>query len=224
MADGFIVFKGTEAGIVDAFYATQDLADAGSTDDDLTAVVGSHKIDGFAPNKAYWDGADLLVETPEDVAWAALPDDDKVKRRRAIALLKLRDLEGVRGLASWATVARGEDPTRRAGVYARWVQMMAIASSIDANLLSNTRWGWLNAEMSIPGAVWYVLFKIGDLTTHEFWESWLQDVEHTEDDAWSFWNTSGTTLTPNSRGGTVRGSMLMVPEADFDWVAYLRGL
>ena len=225
MADGYIVFKGETEGIADAFYPTQALADAGATEADLTAVQGAHKIDGLQPNKAYWDGTELLLETPEDVAFDALPDDDKIKQRRALAKRKLRELEGVGGLAAWATVERGDDPTRRAGVYSRWVQMMAIASSIDANLLSNTRWGWLLAEMSIPGELWYVLFKIGDLMgTDNFWQFWLQDVAHTEDDAWSFWNTIGTTITPNSREGIVRGSMLMVPAADFDWVAYLRGL
>ena len=136
----------------------------------------------------------------------------------------LRDLEAVDGLAAWATVARGADPTRRAGVYSRWVEMMAIASSIDSNLSNDTLWGWLFAEMSIPGELWYVLFDIGDGENDQKWEWWLRDVDHTIESSWTFWSTAGTTLTPNSRAGTERAPMAMVPAADFDWVAYLRGL
>ena len=102
--------------------------------------------------------------------------------------------------------------------------MMAVASSIDSNLLSETRWGWLKAELSIPGPVWYVLFHIGDVG-EMFWAEWLADVTWAdEDNTWSFWNTTGTTLTPNSRDGVARNSMAMWPGAGWDWVAYLRGL
>ena len=73
MADVFVTFKGTTTGVVDAFYEKQSLADAGASDDDITAVQGKHTIpDEYRPNKAYWDGAEVLMETPESVVFAAL--------------------------------------------------------------------------------------------------------------------------------------------------------
>ena len=68
MAKGYLTFKGTTTGIVDAFYPEQTLADAGASEADITAVQGIHDIpDDYRPNKAYWDGTDLLPEIPESV-------------------------------------------------------------------------------------------------------------------------------------------------------------
>ena len=80
MAKVFLTFKGTTTGVVDAFYPTQALADAGASDSDIVAVQGDHTIpDDFRANKAYWDGTDVLPETPGTVIFAALSDTDKLK-------------------------------------------------------------------------------------------------------------------------------------------------
>ena len=73
MADdkGFVTFKGTTTGVVDAFYMTQADADAGASDADLTAVQGEQDLDGYVPNAAYWDGTKLQEEIPQSVAEAA---------------------------------------------------------------------------------------------------------------------------------------------------------
>ena len=68
MADdvGFVVYKGTTEGIVDAFYPTQAKADAGATQSDLVAVQGEQALEGLFPNIAYWNGAKLVEDLPED--------------------------------------------------------------------------------------------------------------------------------------------------------------
>ena len=85
MANVYLTFKskGTgTTGIVDAFYRTQALADAGATDADITAVQGIHTVsDDFRPDKAYWDGTSVLPETPESVVFDALAALDKLKSR-----------------------------------------------------------------------------------------------------------------------------------------------
>ena len=80
MAEAYLTFKGTTAGIADAFYPTQALADAGAVDADITAVQGVQTIpDDYRPNKAYWDGTALLEEVPALVLFNALSATDKLK-------------------------------------------------------------------------------------------------------------------------------------------------
>ena len=101
MAEAFLTFKGTTAGVVDAFYEKQALADAGAADDDITAVQGVKTIpDDYRPNKAYWDGTDLLPETPEAVVFAAMSTEDRIKERRAYLFERLRLHEIVGGKIS----------------------------------------------------------------------------------------------------------------------------
>ena len=83
MAEVYLTFKGTTAGIIDAYYPTQALADAGAVDADITAVQGTRTVtDDDRPNKAYYDGMKVLPETPPSVVFAALPSEDQIKERR----------------------------------------------------------------------------------------------------------------------------------------------
>ena len=101
MAEAYLTFKGTTAGVVDAFYPKQALADAGAMASDITAVQGVKTIpDDFRPNKAYWDGTDLLPETPPAVVFAAMSSEDRIKERRAYLFELLRRHEIVGGKIS----------------------------------------------------------------------------------------------------------------------------
>ena len=87
----FITFKGINAGVCDGFYPTQALANAAATDnDDIVAHVGSVEVGNLQPNKAYWDGTDLMPETPESVMLSAMSDGDyatMLKRRTALTAI-----------------------------------------------------------------------------------------------------------------------------------------
>ena len=109
---GYVVFKGTTEGTTDAFYATQALADAGAADVDLTAVQGAQKVGEFQPNKSYWNGTAVVDDNDGETAtFAALPDEDKVKDRRAylFSLLRLREEVGGK-LAVWHASRQGDGP------------------------------------------------------------------------------------------------------------------
>ena len=101
MAEGYLVFKGTTVGVVDAFYQKQSLADAGASDDDLTAVQGVKTIpDDYRPNKAYWDGSELLEEIPQAAVFALMSASDRIKERRNYLFDRLRRHEVVGGKIS----------------------------------------------------------------------------------------------------------------------------
>ena len=85
MTDVYLTFKGTTTGVVDAFYEKQALADAGATDDDITAVQGVKTVpDNYRANKAYWDGTKVLSETPESVVLDALTDAEWAEGMKVI--------------------------------------------------------------------------------------------------------------------------------------------
>ena len=80
MAEAYFTFKGINAGLVDAFYPTQALANAAATDNaDIVAHVGVVDVGDLQPNKAYWDGTNILSEIPPTVVFALLPAVDKLK-------------------------------------------------------------------------------------------------------------------------------------------------
>ena len=103
MGEMYLTFKGTTTGIVDAFYPTQAMADAGATDDDITAVQGVKTVpDNFRPNKAYFDGTNVLGEIPELVIYNALSEVEKLKvgfhnfhngLKRASTFLEMPDIK-----------------------------------------------------------------------------------------------------------------------------------
>ena len=80
MAMAYITFKGINSGPCDAFYPTQALANAAATDNaDIVAHVGAVEVGDLRPNRSYWDGTDVLPETPESVIFDALPEVEKLK-------------------------------------------------------------------------------------------------------------------------------------------------
>ena len=133
MAEAYLTFKGTTAGIVDAFYPTQALADAGATDTDITAVQGVQTIpDNYVPNKAYWDGTALQEEQPETVTYDALTGLEKLKAscRTAWANMAVRDrlleAEGVARSGPERSLAR-----TFTGYARQWLYLVATNTRVD---------------------------------------------------------------------------------------------
>jgi hypothetical protein len=238
MAEAYLTFKGTTAGVVDAFYPKQALADAGATDDDITAVQGVKTIpDNYRPNKAYWDGTDLLEETPESVVFDALPDEDQAKERREYCFDLLRAHEAIGGkLSVWHAsrvdnVAEGDPPeagdederldqSKRFASYGRWLEANVRVVLVDANLLSALFWPFIKAECEIPGETWYWLHKVNGTQNHGGWYEIYRDNNRTE---WVWHYTTGTSVDSNSRIGVrVVGGDDPVMDTDADWVKELR--
>ena len=160
-----------------------------------------------------------------------MPTDSIVAVRRSVHKQLLRGLEGISGLAAWAAdndtgavpLSTELHGPARAKFYARWVEMQAIASSIDSNLENDTHWATLLAEASIPGRFWYVHYKLslpGNMQD-DVWSFWLPD----DRSGWVFYQTTGpetgaTATTPNSYTGAARG-VSMTPATGFSWVLYL---
>ena len=119
----------------------------------------------------------------------------------------LRKLEGVEGLAVWAAEGDGQ----RAKSYRRWVEMMVRASSVDSNLSTDARYNRILTEAQIDGRTWYWLHALIS------WQSYLGDNRVD----WAFFNTVGTSTTPNSRAGLERGAVSVAVAVGFNWVAYL---
>ena len=238
MADVFVTFKGTTAGVVDGFYEKQDLADAGASEADITAVQGKHTIpDEFRPNKAYWDGTDVLGETPPDVVFDALSAEDRIKERRAYLFQLLREHEKVGGKISVWHASRvdnvpegdppvGNDPderldqSKRFASYGRWVEANTRAALVDENLTDAVKWALLKAECEIPGETWYWLHKVNGTDSNGGWYAIYLDNDRAE---WSWRYTTGTTVTSNSRIGTAPPSGFELAfDTTADWVKALQ--
>ena len=173
MAEAYLTFKGTTAGVVDAFYEKQAQADAGATESDITAVQGVKTIpDNYRANKAYWDGTELLEETPESVVFAAMSSEDQIKERRAYLIGLLRRWESIGAkLSVWHgsridDVPEGVldpnamdderlDQSKRTPSYGRWIEANTRAMLVDENLTNEAKWAFLKAECEIPGETWY---------------------------------------------------------------------
>ena len=196
---------------------TQAEADADiAADADLSAHVGAVSTPDAAIPGWYFHPGD------QSLTAEAISDAQKIATRRGIIKDLLRNLEGVRGMASWA---HWNNNNVRAQVYARWVEMQARAVSIDSNVLDDTKYAVLLAEASIPGDLWYVLFEEGDAEAtppdpqeRPFWRFWLRN----DRSAWIWYSTTGSTTTADSRGGIANGAISLAAATDFDWVHYLR--
>ena len=238
MAEAYLTFKGTTAGVVDAFYPKQALADAGATGDDITAVQGVKTIpDNYRPNKAYWDGTDLLEETPESVVFDALPDEDQAKERREYCFDLLRAHEAIGGkLSVWHAsrvdnVAEGDPPeagdederldqSKRFASYGRWLEANVRVVLVDANLLSALFWPFIKAECEIPGETWYWLHKVNGTQSNGGWYEIYRKNNRAD---WNWHYTTGTSTDSNSRIGVrVVGGNDPAVDADADWVKELR--
>ena len=239
MAEAYLTFKGTTAGVVDAFYPKQALADAGAMASDITAVQGVKTIpDDFRPNKAYWDGTNLLEETPEDVVFAAMSSEDQIKERRAYVFERLRLHEIVGGKISVWHGSRQDnkpegildpnamdderlDESKRFASYGRWVEANTRAALIDENLTNAVKWAFLKAECEIPGETWYWLHKVNGTRENG---GWYDRYAHSNDRGeWIWAYTTGTTVTSNSRTGVPPPMTLhLALDATADWVKELQ--
>ena len=238
MADdtGFVVYKGTTEGIVDAFYRTQALADAGATQSDLIAVQGEQELKGLFPNVAYWNGAKLVEDLPEDKAFEALTSQGQIDIRRETLFRKLRLHESIGAKLSVWHAAKIEDlpigdppesgederldESKRTPSYGHWVEANTRAALIDDNLTSEYKWTLLNAECSIPGETWYWLHKVNGVIGNGGWYAIYADVDRGE---WVWRYTTGTTTTSNSRIGILPlPSLLLALDTDADWVKALQ--
>ena len=211
---GYITFNGTTAGVVDAYYEKQALADAGAMASDITAVQGVKTIpDDFRPNKAYWDGTDLLPETPPAVVFAAMSTSKKLEERRGYLFGLLREHEKVGGKISVWHASRqdnvpegdppvGNDPderldqSKRFASYGRWVEANTRAALVDENLMNAAKWAWLKAECEIPGETWYWLHKVNGTEANGGWYDRYLNNDRGE---WTWGYTTGSTVTSNSR-------------------------
>ena len=238
MAEAYLTFKGTTAGVVDAFYPKQALADAGAMDSDITAVQGVKTIpDDFRPNKAYWDGTDLLPETPSEVVFAAMSAEDQINERRNYLFELLREHEKVGGKISVWHASRvdnkpegdppsGTDPderldqSKRFASYGRWVEANTRAALIDENLTNAAKWAFLKAECEIPGETWYWLHKVNGTEANGGWYDRYVNNDRGE---WEWGYTTGTTTTSNSRiAVTPPNTLKLVIDTTADWVKELQ--
>ena len=118
----------------------------------------------------------------------------------------IRKLERLEGLATWSA-----DDLDRGKMYRRWVEMLARASAVDANITDAALYADVLAEASIDGRTWYWLHKTNS------WLTYLEDSRA----GWKFHTTAGTSTTPNTRIGTERADISVQPGSDFNWVSYL---
>ena len=238
MAEAYLTFKGTTAGIVDAFYEKQALADAGATDAGITAKQGVLTIpDYYRPNKAYWDGTKLLEETPESVAFDAMSAEDQIKERRAylIGLLQRWEAIGAK-LSVWHgsridDLPEGDPPdegddderldqSKRTPSYGRWVEANTRAMLVDENLTTAVKWAWLKAECEISGETWYWLHKVNGTKGNG---GWYERYKNNDRSAWVWAYTVGTTVTPNSRGAQQPpNGFFLTLDVTTDWVVALQ--
>ena len=81
MGMAYITFKGINAGLCDAFYRTQALANAAALNDfDIVAHVGLLDVGDFQPNEAYFDGDKVVsIDAYQQVAYDALSEVNKLK-------------------------------------------------------------------------------------------------------------------------------------------------
>lgn len=148
-----------------------------------------------------------------------------VTQRREVLKGILRNLEQVQGLAAWDAAS---NDGLRSQVYARWVEMMARAASVDANLSSDDMYYVINADAVIPGRVWYANHVTAS------WDIYLPN----DRTGWLWWSTAGVgnfdnqgnrgaggtlgepTAFPKNAGGTVTRPALDLTDT-FDWVSFL---
>lgn len=209
----YLVYNPTTRLITSAYRTSTEANTAAALETFLASDTTDRSLPTFfTPNEWYFTiGSDIIPSQPTG-------DAANVIVRRETHRQLLQGLEKVDGLASWFA---GGDDSNRARIYSRWVEMQAMAGSIDSNLSDNQKWGWLLAEASIPGRVWYVLFELGNMDSNAKWLSWLNDNTRSN---WTFYNTASGGITPGTRGGISRGGISLSVADGFNWVFYLGGL
>ena len=225
----FVVFDPTSRLISGGYRLSTEATAAAAADADLAADTTDRALPtDFTPGRWYFTTASEIV--PE----LPVPTASIVAERRAVHKQLLRGLEGISGLAAWASqndtggdqnVTGDFSGPQRAKYYTRWVEMQARFGSVDSNLSNDANWAVLLAEASIPGRFWYVHYRLflpaAPAPDGHDWARWLFSDTRT---TWVFYQTTGpmmgaTATTPNSYIGEARG--LLNAGADFDWVTYL---
>ena len=221
----FIVYNPTTRLIAGGYQLSALATEVAAADADLAADVTDRALpDLFGPGWYFTTANEIVPELP-------LVTADIVAQRRAVHKQLLRGLEGIPGLAAWASQDDAGGPQvattdisgpQRAKYYTRWVEMNARAGSMDANLSNDARWARLLAEASIPGRFWYVHYKLvlPAKMAGSGWSWWLRD----DRGDWVYYYTTGpggtdTAETPNSYLGSAAN--MDMPPSDFDWVTYL---
>lgn len=133
-------------------------------------------------------------------------------QHRALVKAQEKAFEGIWGASS-------DNPKWK--TYVGWLDMQARAGNVDANFTDATKRQWLLDEASIPGDVWY------DLHQEAAWNAYVilpggGGNSRTAANV-QFWNTSGSTTTSDSRGGTLRSTVGMERSTTFSYIHYLRG-
>ena len=99
--EAFVTFKGTTAGVVDAFYRTQAEANAAATDNaDIVAHIGAVEIGELAPNDSYFNGTAVV---PDDVSETA-----ELEARTVLRKLKDRCWATHEQLMEWSSALEKE--------------------------------------------------------------------------------------------------------------------
>lgn len=192
----YVVTEASDGGKILSLYPTLAAAQAGAAADE------------FAQSTAVTDMAEVGWMYVSGVAVDSLETDPEISERRMALKELIRNLEKVPGLATWIA---GSNTDVRAKTYARWVEMIARASSIDDNLEDDTKHATILAEASIDGRTWYWLHSSSS------WGGYFDD----DRGDWNWYSTAGTSTTPDSRGGLIDTTISVRAGSNFDWVSYL---
>ena len=243
--NAYVVYEPTDANIIRGFGMTQAAADQRAGEDaDWIAYQGqvSDIPDNVLAGVAEW----FFDVTNVRVSRVALTTADIVVERRALGLTLLRELERVDGLAAWTAgeLNAANALSIRAKSYARWVELMVRALSVDANLSTENVWSVLLREMGHPGRVWYWLHRVGgDSGEGALGTTWSSAPSFTSESrlGWTWYSTTGPdafdssvrivpadALTPNTRG-YVQGAQVIEnginpsvnAGAEFNWIHYI---
>ncbi len=227
--DGYVVYDTDN--LISGIRMTQAAADTfAATDADYTAHQAVTSLPDDVRLGWYFNDTDNTVSGERD-----LTSDELILIRRKQLKDNIRTLEQIPGLASWATVNHDyvveHHTLDRAKYYSRWVEGQARASSLDANLSDDHKFGQLLAESQIPGDWWYFLYDLSqwlgfypDDRTDTAWITlYLTQAGHTPPYSDSNLNNN----TYDSRQGSVTGDGGAVGRRDtvsdvFQWVQYLR--
>ena len=242
--NAFVVYETVAPHLVRGFGFNQVQADARAAEN---AAWSAHQglvnsiSDSAISGDFFFDPVNAVVSR------VALTAADMVAERRNTLLTLLKAFERIQGLAAWSS---GElngaglgDLAVRAKSYSRWVEMMARATAVDANLSNDSRHAILLREAGHPGRVWYWLhWAHGMEQNGAQGNRWSGGTTFGESRlGWIWYSTTGPdvidptvriadadALNPNTRGYVAASQVIDGAEspsvaagADFNWVNYL---
>ena len=242
--DAFVVYVTAAPHLVRGFGMTQAQADTRAAEDAAWSAHQGQVSD--IPDGAN-SGGDWLFNTATDnVHRVGQSQMDIIVERRNTLLTLARQLETVAGLAAWTAgeLNAATALSIRAKSYARWVELITRAISIDANLSNDDIHKVLLREASHPGRVWYWLHRATDDGGDGFKGlNWADAVSFTSESrlGWTWYSTTGPdahdatvriaaadALNPDTRG-YVQGAQVIDgginpsinAGEDFNWIHYL---